>query len=56
VISQQDAGYQAHPDTVVRRCCVCSMFRLPGSCTLVSGYISPLAVCERFQLVLIGRP
>ena len=34
---------------VDRTCGDCTMFRAPGSCTLVEGRIAPAGVCVRFE-------
>jgi hypothetical protein len=31
-----------------RKCVDCTMFRVPHSCTLVAGWISPDGVCDKF--------
>jgi len=36
------------PGAKHRKCSLCSMFRAPNACTLVAGWIDPLAVCDRF--------
>ncbi len=36
------------------RCGTCSMFESPGSCSLVSGIISPEGVCDKYEPVNTG--
>lgn len=56
MISKQAAVYRPGTVADLKRCCFCSMFRLPDGCTLVQGEIDPFAVCNRWQPVLFGKP
>jgi hypothetical protein len=46
-ISQEDAGYR--DGTPEKNCGQCTMFREPGSCTLVKGKIAATGVCDYFD-------
>lgn len=39
----------ASPLDLHTRCGTCAMYRAGGSCTLVKGSITPLAVCNRYK-------
>ena len=46
--SKSEARYRDSPH-LLDRCSKCSMFRKPGSCTLVQGKISPHGWCRYFK-------
>jgi hypothetical protein len=48
-MSQIDAEYQDEPKSALS-CAACSLFRLPRSCEVVEGDISPDGWCKFFDL------
>ena len=48
-VSQSDAGYVDDSPKEDEQCDGCSMFREPGSCTLVDGDISPDGWCRHWE-------
>ena len=45
--TKKDAGYREGRKDY--KCALCTMFRAPHQCTTVSGWISPLDVCNYFE-------
>ena len=45
--TKKDAGYREGRKDY--KCVLCTMFRAPHQCTTVSGWISPLDVCNYFE-------
>lgn len=45
--SKAEADYRGGYDETV--CRNCTMYRPPGECTAVQGYIKPEAVCDYFE-------
>ena len=45
--TKKDAGYRE--GRKYYKCALCTMFRAPHQCTTVSGWISPLDVCNYFE-------
>lgn len=48
-LSKAEAHYRDPSDLPGRHCGNCTMFRTPGSCTLVQGVIDPAAVCDHWE-------
>jgi hypothetical protein len=48
-ISKASANYRHPPAKATKVCGNCSMFRKPGTCTLVEGTIDPKAVCRFWE-------
>ena len=48
-MSQQQAAYQPTPKNGLR-CAVCTFFRPPAGCAVVTGVISPQGWCKFFDL------
>jgi hypothetical protein len=48
-MSQTDAAYQERPKNGLT-CAACALFRLPRSCEVVQGDISPNGWCKFFDL------
>ena len=46
-VSKESVAYA--PGIRTRRCVLCTMFEAPHACSLVAGWISPSAVCDRFE-------
>ena len=51
-MSKLDAAYRTRADT--RNCRDCTMFRQPGTCTLVKGDIAPGGTCKHFEAKKVG--
>lgn len=48
MISKKEANFR-HAGYVHKRCATCTMFVVPDRCTLVRGFIGPMAVCDYWE-------
>jgi SPP1 gp7 family putative phage head morphogenesis protein len=49
-LSKAQANYRDPSDLPGRNCVTCTMYRHPGSCTLVKGAIDPAAICDHWEV------